>query len=290
MTARTLPVEVISRIVQHCLLPANIAPLCRLNKAFQAAAERRLYGELVLGDVNLAYHVCASLVSCGGAKGPYVQRFWLYTDTRRAVIRSHFPSAFWEAVQLALATMTELKELLIVDPALNNTWILDPEDVKFQLHTAKFRLVWDENMVAFLQTQPKLKHLQTMDAPDLSEVCTLPAGQLQELESFDGPLLVAAQVLSCPRLAYLRTSADSEVVHLVSQFVEAAVKADIPLRNLHVNCIPESLLSETLEAITSDPKWCTRLKHLGVIMLPFANVSDLKVSLLTIIHTLFLAA
>lgn len=271
MTAGTLPVEIFTRIVQH-FRASELPPLCRVNKTFQRVAERRLYNSLVLGDIKTAYQACLALLANDGARGAYVKRFWFFIDPRRSTLRGPLPPPFWQTLQSALSTMIELKDLLINDPVGANTFILDPDDIKFQLHSAKFHLVWDEYMVAFLQSQSQLKHLQTLDAADLNQVCALPAGHLPALEAFEGPLLVAAEVLACPRLSYLRTTLDDEVVHLLPQFVESITCNSPPLCSFHVNLIPESVLSDTLEAITFDPKLCARLRHLGILSMPWVDV------------------
>lgn len=214
-----------------------------------------------------------SLIAHDGMRGPYVKRLWFYIDPRRGVTRGHLAHQFWQMMQVALSTMTELKDLLIHDPAGTATWILDPDEMRFQLHTAKFRLQWDDDMVAFLQSQHQLKHLQTLDAHDITRVVPLPEGHLRELESFEGPLLVAAEMLSCPSLSHLRIIVDEEVFQLLPQFVENIVTSDLPLRSLHVNVIPDPVVEETLEALTVDSKCCARIQHLGVIMMPWIHVS-----------------
>ncbi|KAH8082445.1 hypothetical protein BXZ70DRAFT_1002581 [Cristinia sonorae] len=270
MTAGTLPLEILNRIVQQ-LRPVDLPPLCRVNKMFQRVTERKLYNNLILGDVNLAYRVYMSLIAHDGMRGPYVKRLWFYIDPRRGVTRGHLAHQFWQMMQVALSTMTELKDLLIHDPAGTATWILDPDEMRFQLHTAKFRLQWDDDMVAFLQSQHQLKHLQTLDAHDITRVVPLPEGHLRELEAFEGPLLVAAEMLSCPSLSHLRVIVDEEVFQLLPQFVENIVTSDPPLRSLHVNVIPDPVVEETLEALTVDPKCCARIQHLGVIMMPWIH-------------------
>lgn len=227
----------------------------------------------------MAYRACMSLLANDCVRGPYVKRFWFWMDPRRAVSRDQLPQQFWQTIQVALSTMTELKDLLLHDPSENATWILDPDELRFQLHTAKFRLVWDENMVAFLSTQTQLKHLQTLDAPDLTQVCGLPEDQLPSLETFEGPLMTAAEVLPCPRLTHLRTSIDEAVFHLLPQLIDAAVTHKTPLCSLHVNLIPETILGDTLDALTSDPKWCARVKHLGVIAMPYLEVSTISLAM-----------
>ena len=272
MTAGTLPVEIFNRIVQHLRI-FDLPPLCRLNRAFQRVAERKLYSNLILADLNLAYRICISIVANEGFRGQYVKRFHFVLDSRRGVVRGQIPNQFWQAVQLALSTMTELKDLTIHDPLGTTTWILDPEALKFQLHTARLHLHWDEYMVAFLQTQNQLRSLLTYDAADVNEVCSLPMGYLPALQILDAPLLVAFEVLTCPDLAILRTHVDDDVFHLLPQLVENASLYGTPLQCLHVNLVPEAVLPDVLAALTTNPKMCSRMMHLGILFLPCLDVS-----------------
>ncbi|THH31613.1 hypothetical protein EUX98_g2594 [Antrodiella citrinella] len=274
MAARTLPLEIFARVLQHIRVP-ELPLLCRLNKSYQRVAERKLYSNLVLGDANIAFHVCMALLRNDGVRGAYVKRFWFWVDVRRTVSRVQLPMHFWKTIQLALVTMTELKDLLIHDPIMTNTWILDPEELddqhRFQLHHGKFRLVWDANLVAFLKTQTQLKYLMTLDATDITQVESMPAGYLQALETYEGPLLVAAELLRCPRVTHMRVAVDEEVSPLLAEFIEGAVTLDTPLRSLHFSMIPEQFLGQALEALTSEPKWCAGLKYLGVIPMPWVD-------------------
>jgi len=270
MAAGTLPLEIFNRIVQH-IRPSELPPLCRISKAFQRVAERRLYGYLILGDANTAYRACQALAAHDGARGTYVKRFWFWIDLRRTVSRGELPQHFWLTVDKALSTMTELKDLLIHDPAETTTWILHPDHIKFQLTSAKFRLAWDRTMVAFLMGQTQLKHLQTSDAPDLSQVESMPAGYLPALETYEGPLLVAAELLACSRVTHMRTTIDEEVVPLLPQFIEGAIVCDTPLRSLQLGVVPEPLLADTFAALTFAPKWCARLRYLGVFSMPWID-------------------
>ncbi|TCD65862.1 hypothetical protein EIP91_002124 [Steccherinum ochraceum] len=274
MAAGTLPLEICTRIVHH-MHPSDMPPLCRVNKGFQRVAERKLYSTLYLYDAQLAYRASLAIIANDGARGHYVKRLYFYQDPRRSSSRVPIPGQFWQTFQYALSTMTELRELLVNDPTGASTWILDPTKLKFQLHVAKLHLFWDEDMVAFLQTQSQLRHLQTMDIPESSQILPLSTECLPALEYFDGPLLVAAEVLSCPNLTHIRTTVDDGLFELIPQFVESAVISGTPLRSLHVNIIPEPFLRTTLDALTSDPKWCGRMRHLGIIVMPWGDRSGI---------------
>ncbi|KAH9948295.1 hypothetical protein B0H21DRAFT_690295 [Amylocystis lapponica] len=259
----TLPVEVYANITDH--VPHNdLLSLCRTSKALQGAAEARIYEGLVMRDVNLLYFACRAVLAVD-IRGTYVRRLWFYPDLRR-IPRSGggLPTQFWQCVQTAMTKMINLELLALHDPTCDNTWVLNSPLFKFQLHEANFRLPWDANMVAFLQRQDRLQALQTMDSFDDGPPCALAPNKLQALEIYNGPVLVAMELLACP-LTHVQIGVDEDTSAFIPIFLTDLGKVKKSLLSISILSLPEHLVLDALQLRHEIHRCLMRLPSLRVL-------------------------
>lgn len=271
MTAPVLPSELCARIIQYAR-QVDLLAICLTNKELNHIAERTLYSDIILRDAQTALRFCHSLIAREGYRGHHIRRFWFWHETRRGGRIPLLPDHFWTAIQKALSCMTDLEDLTIVDPSLTNTWILDPECVKFQLVSARIHLAWDANLVAFLNTQTRLRSLQVAAPPDEDDgPCDLPPGKLATLQVFEGALMVAAELLSCP-LTHLRLFVEEDSVNILPVFIDNLIEYNQHLRSLSVLHVHPRMALPLLEGLTAKYSFASRLRYLGVICMPSEHV------------------
>lgn len=266
MNGGALSPELCSRIVQWTRR-TDLPALCLTCKTFQREAEARLYESLILGDPHTGYCACQSL-SSQERLGLHVRSFYIYQDPRR-MPRGALPPQFWQAVQAALFKMQNLETLFVSDPTFSNTWILDPAHIKFQLREAKLPLQWDKYMVHFLESQSRLRSLQVADGVVDTDRLVMKPHALPSLQIFDGPLLVAINLLSCP-LTHLQLNIDSSAAPQLLSVIPLLVKVNSSLCALSLLEIPEDLVTRALHIVSTA---CPKLKYVGVLPLPSTNVS-----------------
>ncbi|KAM5541202.1 hypothetical protein V8D89_005131 [Ganoderma adspersum] len=271
-----LPPEVYSVIASY-VNARDILKLARTTKALQRAAEPRIYEHVVLRDAQAAYLGCHSITMRDGLRAPYVKRFVLYQDPRRSSPRNNFTAVsaqFWLIIQLALTMMVNLDTLIFWDPLVSHSWILDHEQIKFQLREANLRLPWDAHVVEFLQKQDKLQALNACDSVDDGPLCPLPPAALGALESFSGPVLVVAELLGCP-LTRLQVILDDDTAPILSPVLGDLAKIMKGLRSLSVVNMPGSLLLETVQLVSTSV-FASSLRYLGVLPLSCTELDALN--------------
>lgn len=268
-----LPPEVCSAIASYAS-PRDLITVSRTTKAFQRAAEPRLYEHVILRDAQNAFIGCHAIAT-RQERASYVKRFILYQDVRRALPRNNLaavPAQFWLSVQRALCKMVNLEFLIIHDPQAAQSWILNHEEIRFQLREANLRLPWDAHTVAFLATQKKLNALViTTDGKEDGPLCALPAAALQSLEVFSGPVLVAAELLGCP-LTRLQMSVDDETALILPTVVADVARYMASLRKLQILGMQEHQVVETLQSISTSV-FAPKLRLLGILPIPPRDVS-----------------
>jgi len=272
MSPILLSPELCSRIVRW-VRRSDLQALCLTCKAFQPKAETKLYEVILLGDPDAVYRVCKSIVSKNHL-GPHVRTFFIYHDQQRPQQRA-YPPLFWDAVHSALAKMPNLDTVLIYDPTISNTWIFDPNHVKFQLREAKLHLVWDARIVHFLETQKKLRSLQVLNNPAQEKRAGIHPKALRSLEIFDGPLLVAAELLSSP-LTHLQAYIGNEARSQLLSVIPHLAKTSRTLRALNLLDIPEDLVNTVTLLISTA---CPGLHFLGILPLPTHNRHTIHLAL-----------
>ncbi|GBE85459.1 hypothetical protein BKA93DRAFT_828851 [Sparassis latifolia] len=271
MTA--LPAELCNQIV-HYSSQRDLFSLCLTSKALQRATEARIYECIFLRDMGVAYRACRAIVGRGGVRGAYVKRFWFSQDTRRLPPRTmvQLPPQFWQAVQDALTKMVNLDFLLLNDPANANTWVLSSPTYKFQLREASFQLPWDAEMVAFLQTQNRLRVLHTEDSFEDGPLPAITPGKLQSLQVYNGPVLVVAELMACP-LTHLQIMLEEDTAVLLGTVVTDLGRSMKTLRSLNVAFMPEHYMLETLQLISTSV-FAPTLRHLGILPIPYDDRSE----------------
>ncbi|KAI0671241.1 hypothetical protein C8Q78DRAFT_974565 [Trametes maxima] len=263
-----IPPEVASVIASYAA-PRDLFMLCLTSKAFQRAAERRIYENMMLRDAHSAFVACHALITGDTLRGSYVKRLVLYQDPRRVTGQNNLsraPLAFWEVVRLALTKTVNLESLTIFDPNVMHSWVLDCKEFRFQLREGNFRLPWDAPMVAFLQTQPKLLTLTVSDAREAGPLYSILPTALPILDTFSGPLLAVAELFGSP-LRRIQMAADEETAPLIPTIVEDLAKKKKTLRNLCVLGLPEAIVLETVQLV-STAVFSPQLRYLGILPLP----------------------
>lgn len=283
-----LPAEILGMVASN-LAPPDLLRLARTSRAFQSAAESRLYESVVFRDASAAFFGCHALTVRNAFRAPYVRRFILYQDPRRMHPRMSFaavPPQFWTAVQAALRVMVNLDYMVFHDPNIAHAWILptrpaiDAEDESeglLQLSEANVRLPWDPALVAFLADQRALRVLVLGPDADLrgsdsgdGPLCPLPPRALPALEVFSGPLLVAAELLACP-LTRLQIAVDEDTAVLLPTVVADLARTVPTLRKLHLVGVPEPVSLETL-GVAARGVFAAGLRTLGVLPISFHDV------------------
>ncbi|KAJ8496282.1 hypothetical protein ONZ51_g1198 [Trametes cubensis] len=270
-----LPPEIYSAIVSYAST-RDLLALSRTSKAFQRAAEPKIYECMILRDAESTFLGCHAILARNAFRGPYVRRIFIYQDARRATARNNLsaaPPQFWLVIQHALTKTENLETFCIHDPTISHSWILNHTDFKFQLREATLRLPWDSNTVSFLQTQRKLLILSVADARDDGPLFPLPPGALPMLEVFSGPALVAAELLGSP-LKRVQMTTDEETAPLVPTIVADLGKIMKTLRTLSILGLPEEFVLETVHLVATSVL-ASQLRYLGLLRLPMMREWDL---------------
>lgn len=274
-----LPPEVYGVIASY-VNTRDLLTLARTTKALQRAAEPRIYESVMFRDAQTAYHGCHALTLRDGLRALYVKRFVLYQDPRRASARNNLtavPAQFWLTIQLALTLAVNLDTLVLWDPLAVHSWVLDHEQIRFQLREANLRLPWDAHLVAFLEKQDKLQALNACDGPGDDDdggggpLCPLPPTALGALESFSGPVLVVAELFGCP-LTRVQIFLDDDTAPILPTVAGDLGRIMKGLRSLSVVNLPAGLLLETVQLVSTSV-FASTIRYLGVLPLSSTEVS-----------------
>ncbi|KAG5643828.1 hypothetical protein DXG03_009605 [Asterophora parasitica] len=268
--------EVLARIVQS-LDPLHrrgairdLAALCRTSKAFQREAEIKLYEQLIFPEPTRAHLACRT-VGQDKRLALLVRKFSFSYESRRPAL----PRLFWLGVQAALNQMHNLESLSIYDNTLSNTWILDPTDFKFQLKDANLRFKWDTHFVRFLESQPEIQRLQTIDHFESNRLPLAP-GSLPVLREFDGLMMVGMNLLSSP-ITNMQLIVVKEVMLKFLPLLPRLSSLAKTLRGLNFLDLAEEVVPEALNILSSA---CPNLVHIGVLPLPPSDRHDMHHALM----------
>ncbi|CDO72289.1 hypothetical protein BN946_scf184970.g141 [Trametes cinnabarina] len=264
-----LPPEVFSVIVSYATSQRDLLALSYTSKAFQRAAEPRIYESMVLRDAQSIFIGCHAILARDAFRGPYVKRMVIYQDPRRVNPRNNLataPPQFWLVVQHALTKAVNLENLYIHDPTGTHSWIMDHDEITFQLREATLHLPWDAHIVAFLHTQRKLLSLGVGDAHEDGPVYPLSPSALPILETFNGPVLVVAELLGCP-LKRIQVTAEEETAPLIPTIVADLGRFMKLLRSLNIIGLSEDFVLETVHLVSTSV-FAPQLRYLGVLPLP----------------------
>ncbi|KAF8636221.1 hypothetical protein AX17_003707 [Amanita inopinata Kibby_2008] len=241
---------------------ADLAALCRTSKVFQREAEIRLYENLMFLDPAKAFIACRTVIM-QSRYGPLVRHFRFNQESRRQ--QQNLPRNYWAMVQDALSQMSNLETLQLFDSTFANSWVLEPERISFRLTEAKLRFSWDENVVNFLHSQPKLRVLQIIEPMDEVQSQIQP-NALPFLQIFDGNFMIAMQFLACP-LTHLQAVVDVDGPQALELLPRLAL-AHETLRGLSLLALPEDISTRALGLVANS---CPLLRHIGLIYYPIVN-------------------
>jgi hypothetical protein len=216
----------------------------------------------MLGNPTVAFEACRSIATAERL-GPYVRQFFVFQEDRR-FRNVAFNLQFWQMVQVAMNQMCHLELLYIHDPSGQNTFILDPALLNFQLHEVQIRMNWDENVVAFLTDQRMLERLTVMRGPDNFEY-PLGPDVLPDLKQFVGAITVAVQLLMCP-LTHLQVYVDEATSVSLISFIPRLITTRATLRSLNLLHLPDTIALDALHLISTA---CPKLQYIGI--LPFTS-------------------
>jgi hypothetical protein len=270
MGSLVIPQEICSRIVQWTK-QTDLPALCLISKAFLRAAECKLYEHLYIGDPAVSYRACQTIASRDRI-ALHVRTLWLYQDRRRSNSRGALSPQFWTIVHAALTKTLNLDVLGIADPTYSNSWVL--KDARFQLREANVRFTWDAHLVEFLQSQNRLRTLQTMNAPLPPDggdptIIALQPGSLPSLQMYDGPLLVAAELMSSP-ITNLQVFLDQESLTHTYTLIPHLASASKTLRTLSMLDVPEEVSMGIFDLCST---FIPQLRHIGVFPLLISSVA-----------------
>ena len=269
------PQEVCSRVVTW--IKSNdsrtLTSLCLTSKAFHHVAEPKLYHQLYFTDSLTAYHVCQTIASCDRI-ALHVKTFWtLFNERRWNSSRNHLNPQFWDVIHLALRKMHNLQIVAIGDPSCPSAWIL--RQSQFQLQEAELRMDWDADFVRFLDTQPQLHSLRLTN-PRLSSteldrlpLLALSQGALPSLRIFDGSLIAAIGFVSSP-MTHLQVSLGQDGVEDAGKLLKQLAMFSGTLTSISVIDLPYSV---SVGAFDLFSLISPHLRHVGIIPLPFSDVS-----------------
>jgi len=291
MSGISLSSEICSRIVDHISgsRVRDLWALCLTCKAFQAAAEIKLYSDALFHETETIRKLCWAVTN-NPRYGPLIHRFCIYDESSSPVIR---PSqSFWVLVQKALAQMHNLQYLALSDASFTNTWIFNSEALQFQLTAAHLYLSsWDAALANFLASQKKLSSLYLFEHQEQRKregVVGTVAGitRLPSLKIFEGPLTIAIQLIeSRCSLTHIQAPVRSKGSEQLSEILPALAKAHKTLSALNLlQLSPEQAVS-TVDVISRS---CPTLQHLGVISLPHINRHEIYASFMRMHHLIHL--
>ena len=271
------PQEVCSRIV-NSIKPNDfrtLVNLCLTSKAFHRAAEPRLYHQLYLTDSLTAYCVCQTISSCDRI-ALHVKTFWtVFNERRWTNSRNRLNPQFWDVVHLALRKMLNLQVIAIGDPSCPSAWIF--RQCQFRLQEAELRLDWDADLVRFLGTQSKIHSLRITN-PRLSSteldrlsLIVLPREALSSLRVFDGSLITAIEFVSSP-ITHLQVSLGQDGPEDPGHLLRQLAMFSGTLTSINVVDLPYPI---SIGAFDLFSLISPHLHHIGIIPLPFSDVSKL---------------
>ncbi len=261
----SLSPEICKRIVQNACCWRDVLSLCLTCKAFQKEAEIWIYNQLQIADARRAAVACTTVIE-NERLALHVKSFWFnqQNDRQRPV---DLGRDFWTLVQKALISMCNLELLVLCDRSFVNGWVLDSPAIQFRLKEAKLWFVWNPSLTRFLERQTTLQTLHFADALDAINHQITP-GALPDLRIFDGTLMVAMQLLSCP-LVHLQVVIDEDPgpVFGLLQLLDRLRKT---LSSLSLLYVPDEWATRFLGCISGA---LPDLKHLGIFPYPILCVS-----------------
>ncbi|KDQ26152.1 hypothetical protein PLEOSDRAFT_1107018 [Pleurotus ostreatus PC15] len=296
-----------------CKLIASWVPdetlpaLCLSSKAFLRPAQARLFYSLYFSDLSEIAGLCRE-INASERLGDYPRNLFIVLETLGSIrLNSAARIAAWQDVALGLKHMPNLKNLLISDAVLVNTWIFeDLGTPPFQLKNLKLRFQWDQRFVDFLSSQKSVVALETScpdpyidlsgSSPDGTPthiiLPTIPVdadsdGFLPHLARLETQLFIAQQLLTpfpgrkhYPPLTYIRINPAPENDRAVLSMLPNLCWVHKSLRAINVQ-LPEDVVWKAINMIaTAVPT----IRYIGVLHIPSVHHHRLTSALLRLPH------
>lgn len=263
----SLPLAVLTTIAQH--VPRTDLPaLARTCRTLQAPAEATLHADVLLRTPDIAFAALLSLSARDYTRAGYVRRLWVYP-----LRRAPWPEAFWRGLARALPHMPLLSTLVLHDESGAHAWVLDGDPaLPCRLTDAVLAFAWDAHLLAFLESQDRLRSLSLLPSGSAVAPPPLQEGSLPALTTLEAPMHAARALLACKALRKLALLIDDEGAGTFAGFLHALARARTPLSSLHVVAVPEFLVVDALAALGGAPALAGSLRHLGVLALPLTSV------------------
>lgn len=262
----------------------DIYSLCLTCKAFQLQADSLLYRKIIIGEYGRAIKLCRTVTS-QNRYGSLIHELVLIHDRR-----AHHPANlarrhdFMTAFSTALTHMPNLLYLFVHECYVVPSWVFANAATRFpfQLLEATFqRTPWDIHTAGFLASQKSLRifklYDQLLQPEDLDDpyepfTQTYPTGSLPALETFDGTMAVAVDVImASPPIRNLQLNfGHHDSPELLMHVLSRLATFSKTLKGLNHIKLLDELAEKALDLISSA---CPDLLHLGVIALPWRDVS-----------------
>jgi len=146
------------------------------------------------------------------------------------------------------------------------------------LQDAELRMDWDADLVRFLDSQPQLQSLRITN-PRLSSteldrlsLLALPQGALPSLRIFDGSLIAAIEFVSSP-ITHLQISLGHDGAEDAGHLLKQLAVYSGALTSISVIDLPYSISIGVFDLFSLI---LPHLRHIGIIPLPFSDVSKLR--------------
>ncbi|KAL5482348.1 hypothetical protein ACEPAI_8942 [Sanghuangporus weigelae] len=272
----TVPPAVASRIAlysnQHTL-----ATLARTTRTLQEAAEKLLYDFVELFPHPSVFPLFETLARCPRV-ARYVRSYVLTTnppyritaELQRTMETVVCLREFWERVGASLAHLAELDLLILVDPTIAQSWILDRARA-LRAAEAQLAMAWDEHVAEFLKAQDRLRCLTITEVAENVPIMVLPRDSLPCLFQFEGPLMIVDLLLHCP-ITHLKFPVDTEDAVSLLPLVLSELNQLKKLRSLSMTMLPADSVLQSMEIISTS---CPNLQYLSHIPLPMDHKSHM---------------
>jgi len=281
-----IPPEIAATIVQYAAAD-DLCVLARTSRALQHEAEVRIYKHIELFHGRRVFQACLKLIK-HRRLAPHVRRFVVISphgsdfDNGNVISYNHQQTAqwdnreYWEAMRHAIAGFRDLEYLHIADPLMSHSWVLTPPEgyagndqrtptIRRRVYDCRLYVACDEDMLTFLE-ESDIQNLTIGDISDDEPPRPLDPDSLQNLTLFDGPLIMALQLVHTP-LTHLKIILDT--VELMSSPVLPMalreLRAFSQLRSLALMNLPEKAVVASMDAISTA---CPNLVYLSLIPLP----------------------
>ncbi|KAH6907509.1 hypothetical protein BKA70DRAFT_1189502 [Coprinopsis sp. MPI-PUGE-AT-0042] len=309
-----LTLEICSIIVIHVSRSETITVLCRVSKLFRRAAEVHLYRTIQTSNLQSTRTLCITLANSprlalllesltivpveGGSPQPSVR------GQGNEGGAGGLPEEYWLWMKKALANTQRLKYLEIdsqIGPSTACAWIYPKGEGVLQLRILRCDFDWDQDLIAFLNSQSELEDLYILDfksPPSTPSTITPanPASQTTNIrettihDSAMGSLAVlectfseAANILVPGRpITHLKTCFSTISLPEKRQEMEALLKSvELSKRSLRALDIADSSYDqdfsmELLQRVAHGERTRFELRYLGTLVLPVEGNSRLR--------------